>query len=762
MAGNRKSEVTAAESVYICHGGKHDFTIKAEAGSPWIKQGVSLNRNPADPELPITTSPHIAHYQIFPEEGVTWTIDCPYQPADAEVKAFQLWVQTEFTSPAYKFGVFAGHFRVEFDEMTGDEQFQVIEFNETSTLMAREISYYTREAMPFEVQWRLDDENLGPATPGADGRVSLDFKKTTAGSYPVRVVVPSLYYESGITEYAYDVRCLELTPWGNDVLLQVNAKTETDVLERGVVCTRGTGMGVKLLNENMLLKDSTVSLKSMDAKGLGIVFHPDLDTERSMEEGELEWLLAIVGGKSGLFKLQMHCSKLKKDWDITGHVVSADLKDEVEKIQVNGSELSDFGAVFFRNETRPLTVTFAESMRGLTVALEETGTPGMTYDPPLKTYRKVPENLKLEWQVTGGDSSAVFALQVVCADVATPLVIESRVLSKITTEEIQSLKINGDAVDLTQPELFFFRAGTFAVELIPKPASSLIGLNVALKKGSGPELGMAYNPPLEQPRALTATGLQWTVTGGASQSGLFELLIDVPQVEQSMPLTCRLLSSNLTDEAVVKISGVEMTPEGNWFIRDKAQTVTLTPKLGSPLAGFPVSLTCTIKSGLNPDNVVSEPTFGSEQKNHNWVVRGNTNSGVFQLILSGKGMTAPITVAVSKLISSNLADEVLVKVGDKEVPINGVVFYKGKMAVIKLVPKPNSPFSGVAVWMVCTVNNPLSSTDVMISPPPEFGQKVTSWEFVGRKNGSLKLSFVGDGMTTPLTLEGCKIVDQNS
>ncbi|MBV6827396.1 hypothetical protein, partial [Pseudomonas sp. PD9R] len=295
--------------------------------------------------------------------------------------------------------------------------------------------------------------------------------------------------------------------WGSDALLQVDGKTEPDVLERGVVCTRGKSLTLKLFNENLLLKGSSVALKSADAKALGLTVNPDLNNERLMDGDELSWdLNSTASAKSGLFKLQVHCSKLKRDWEITGHMLSANLKDEVQKVEVNNSEVSDFGAVFFRKETRPLTVTFAESMRGLSVMLEETGSPGMTYNPPLKTLRKVPDNLKLEWQVTGGDRSSVFALQVVCADVETPLTIESRVLSKITTDEIQSLKINEELVDLTRPELLFFREGTYIVELVPKPASSLIGLNVALKKGGGAELGMTYNPPLNQARALEQAG----------------------------------------------------------------------------------------------------------------------------------------------------------------------------------------------------------------------------------------------------------------
>jgi hypothetical protein len=760
MAGNRNSDSMAGWPLYLCYGADHQFEIKGDADSPWVNQQITLHHKGDSALLQI--DPAVA--QTFSEQGVSWLIDCFKLPANAEVKAFQLWAQTEFTSPAYKVDVSLGHHRIDFVDASGNEQFQVIEYGEETILKAREISFYTKEAMPFPAKWKLEEQDLQPADPDATGWVTpYNFKPTKAGTHLINVTVPSLYYEQGYFRKEMPVHALALTPWGNDALIQVNDKIEPDVLERGVVCTRGQPLSLKLLNENQLLKGSSVSVKSADAKALGLTFNPDLNVERPMEGTELTWnLTSHLTAKSGLFKLQMHCSKLKRDWEITGHLLSANLKDEVAKIEVSASEVSDFGAVFFCKETRPLTITFAESMRGLSVALDETGNPDMTYDPPLKTLRKVPDNLKLEWQVTGGDRSSVFTLRVVCPDVETPLSIESRVLSKITVDEIQSLKINGQPVDLARPELLFFRAGTYTVELVPKAASSLIGLNVALKKGSGAELGMTYNPALNQARPLTQAGLQWTVTGGQTQSGLFELLIDVPQVEQSMPLGCRLLSSNLADEADVKIDGVAVPAGGNWFFRGRPQTVTLTPKPDSPLIGLPVTLTCTIRSGLDIANVVSTPAFGSVQATYSWEVRGRVNSGTFQLALAGRGMTTPIILAVSRLLSNDLADEADVKIDGVAVPAGSNWFYRDKAQTVTLTPKPDSPLAGLPVTLTCIIRNGLEIADVVSAPAFGSEQTTHSWAVTGRtKSGTFQLALTGKGMTTPITLAVSKLISSN-
>ncbi|MDP9657603.1 UNVERIFIED_ORG: hypothetical protein J2W87_005560 [Pseudomonas putida] len=751
MAGNRNSGEMATGPLYFCYGAEHEFTLKAEADSPWINQGVSLNRNPAEPALPVTTTPAIASYQTFDEQGATWTVDCPTQPANVPVKAFQLWAQTEFTSPAYKVDVSLGHHRIDFVEASGNEQFQVIEYGEETTLKAREVSYYTKQAMPFAAKWKLGEQDLQAADPDASGWVTpYNFKPSTEGRHLINVTVPSLYYEQGYFRKELPVHALAVTPWGKDAVLQVNRKDESDVVDRGVVCPRGSLMMVSLLNENLLLKDSMVSLKSADAKALGIIFTPDLETEWSMEGGSHYWNLAITGAKSGLFKLQMHCSKLKRDWDIIGHVLSKELKDEKKSIEVNGVEISDFGAVFFREETRTLTVTFAESMRGLYVSLDETGSPGMTYDPPLKRPLKVPENLKLEWQVTGGDRSSVFELQVICADVETPLTIESRVMSKITTDEIESLKVNGEPVDLTQPEFLFFRAGNYTIELIPKPESSLIGLDVALKKGSGGELGMIYDPPLEEPHPLTEAGLKWTVTGGATQSGLFELLIDVPQVEQSMPVTCRLLSTNLDDEVEVWIGGKDATSGGGVLFRGQPGTVKLEPKPGSPIAGYPIALKRTATSPLLPTDLSSSPAFDDPGTSHEWSVTGlNNKSGYFQLQIVAQGMTT-FNVTGNKLLSTKLDDEVEVWIGGKDATSGGGVLFRGQPGTVKLEPKPGSPIAGYPIALKRTATSPLLPTD--LSSEPVFDVPGTSheWRVTGanNKSGYFQLQIVAQGMTT--------------
>jgi hypothetical protein len=259
--------------------------------------------------------------------------------------------------------------------------------------------------------------------------------------------------------------------------------------------------------------------------------------------------------------------------------------------------------------------------------------------------------------------------------------------------EQATLFINGKKVEW-RAELVLLRGqeNEVTVEAPPVIARALnLGLadNGGLETVASPEFGAWVAP---------ANGkFTWKITPDTGKSGRITLVFFSREVLVPWEHRSLVISSNLADEADVKIDGAAVPAGGNWFYRGKAQTVTLTPKSGSPLAGLPVKLTCAIKSGLDVTNVVSAPAFGSEPTTHSWAVTGNTKSGTFQLALSGKGMTTPITLAVTKLLSSNLADEADVKIGGVAVPAGGNWFYRGKAQTVTLTPKSGSPLAGLPV-----------------------------------------------------------------
>ncbi|CAI8704144.1 Ig-like domain-containing protein [Pseudomonas sp. IT-196MI5] len=295
------------------------------------------------------------------------------------------------------------------------------------------------------------------------------------------------------------------------------------------------------------------------------------------------------------------------------------------------------------------------------------------------------------------------------------------------------------------------------VEVPPEIAREL---NLGLTEGGG--LNIIASPDFGDWVAPVDGRFNWKITPGAGKSGRIALIFYSREVLVPWEHRSLVISSNLADEADVKIGGVEVPAGGNWFIRDKAQTVTLTPKSGSPLAGLPVTLSCTIKSGLDAANVVSAPAFDSEQTTYSWAVTGNTKSGTFQLALTAKGMTTPITLAISKLISSNLADEADVKIGGAAVPAGGNWFYRGKAQTVTLIPKSGSPLAGLPVTLSCTIKSGLDAANVVSAPAFDSEQTAYSWAVTGNtKSGTFQLALAGKGMTTPITLAISKLISNN-
>jgi hypothetical protein len=358
--------------------------------------------------------------------------------------------------------------------------------------------------------------------------------------------------------------------------------------------------------------------------------------------------------------------------------------------------------------------------------------------------------------VTGNTKSGTFQLALSGKGMTTPITLAvSKLLSSNLADEADA-KIGG--VTVPAGGNWFYRGKSQTVTLTPKSGSPLAGLPVKLTCAikSGLDVANVVSSPSFGSEPTTHS---WLV-GGNTKSGTFQMTLSGKGMTTPITLAVsKLLSNNLADEADVKIGGVAVPAGGNWFYRGKAQTVTLTPKPNSPLAGLPVKLTCAIKSGLDVTNVVSAPAFGSEPTTHSWAVTGNTKSGTFQLALSGKGMTTPITLAVSKLLSSNLADEADVKIADAAVPAEGNWFYRNHGRIVTLTPKPNSPLAGLPVTLTWSIKSGLASDSVVSIPAFGSEQTTYSWAVIGRiHSGTFQLALVGKGMSTPITLAVSKLV----
>jgi hypothetical protein len=657
MALDRKSEAsTVATPLYLCHGGSHAFTLKADEHSPWVNQEVSLNSPPSS-TLPLSASPALGDFHKFEEGGAVWTINCPPKGPDAPVDSLQFWVQTEHTSPAYKVDASLGHHRLVLDDVIGGEQFQVLEYGEQAELKVLETSYYTKGAAGVSALWKLGTQDITWAEPDPDGWVRHTFTPPTPGVYPLSVTAPSLYFEEGVVRKEVSVHALALTPWGNDAVLELNGEPVVDVIDRGVVLKRGQPYTLKLLNENLLLKGSTIALMS-DVTGLGLIFDPKLGEARTVEAEEMTWSISSGSGQPGPFTLKVVCSRLKKDWEVTGHLISESMADVVARVEVNNQIISDLGALFFRDETRPLTLTFNPAMRGLWVMLEEVGGAelGMRYSPALKTLIQVPENLKVSWQVTGGQSSGAFSLQVLCPDMAQPFSIQARVFSNIA-KEIRSFTAGGGEVDLEKLELVFFPGGN-SISIKFNLDSPLIGMTSQLLLSEpNDELGLIFRPPIETHKKIPLDGwIMFDVETSASSRGFFGLHLRIVELDLILPLSCRVMSKLVRDELeAVMVDGQPVSygdqDIGPLFRPGKTHRLTLV--FSELMKGIEVVLSAiNVPATVEPVSVVTVP----ESLELTWDVSNNGVSCRFPLDVQRPGFGT--TLIMCRVMSDNMADEV--------------------------------------------------------------------------------------------------------
>ncbi|RON10417.1 hypothetical protein BK659_06645 [Pseudomonas brassicacearum] len=505
-----------------------------------------------------------------------------------------------------------------------------------------------------------------------------------------------------------------------------------------------------------------VLLEDTDAP-VGMVYVPALRQLTDVPQGlTLSW--NVTGGKvSGSFALKLGCAGVTTALTLTSRVMSKLTSDAFESITLNGETIDDLSKpdlVFFRAgthvlELKPKSGGPLPEMKVALIAGDINPNLGITYTPPLgeSNTQDIPENGSVKWTIIGGSQSGFFDLQFKFTETDEVFPLPCRVLSKNLNDEATAILEGNDD--------FFLRGIPRTLKLTAKPGSPLDGYPVTLTCAikSGLDVANVGSNPIF---GLDNTTNSWAVTG-STKSGTFQLSLTGKGMTAPIALTVsKLLSTNLNDEADVTIDTKPVPPEGNFFLRGQAQTVKLTPKANSPLAGYPVTLTCAIKSGLVAANVVSVPAFDAEKTTHSWDVTGSTKSGTFQLSLTGKDMTTPIVLNASKLLSTNLNDEADVKIGGALVPADGNFFLRGQAQTVMLTPKANSPLAGYPVTLTCAIKSGLDVANVGSNPIFGLDNTTHSWAVTGStKSGTFQLSLTGKGMTAPIALTVSKLLSTN-
>ncbi|PTR28265.1 hypothetical protein [Pseudomonas sp. GV085] len=743
-----KAAATGIEPVYICHGADHDFTIAAGADSPWVNHGVSFNQVPGG-SSPITTDPELGTYQKLLAAGTEWKLNCPANGTDID---FDLQLQSEFTAAPCKVALKLGDYRRAILSKRDPISAPVVGDKVTAEVQIG--SFYTdKELEGVEVEWYYDEDIVQKVPTTGLGWSKFEHVVTTAGEHTITAKVHSPYDDTTVEE-KFTINVYAESPWEQATLLINGNKVEWGA---ELVLLRGQENAVTVEAPPAIARELNLGL--VEDGGLNIGASPSFGERVEPVNGQFHWAITPDAGKSGRVTLGFCSQEVQMTWEHLSLVISRDLADEVDQVLVGGVASPADGAVFFRNEPQTVTLTYKPGSPLQDYPLALTGTPLTGVQPGNLVITASGKNT---WTVNSHTNSGTFKLELNGADMTTGITLPvCKVISRNLTDEAD-VKIGGVAVP--PGGNVFFRGQAQVVTLTPKAGSPIAGYPVKLtcEVKSGLDAANVVSDPgfnLEQ------TTHSWRVTG-STKSGTFQL--SLTGKDMTRPITVavsKLLSTNLADEGEVKIANAPVPAGGNVFFRGQAQVVTLTPKAGSPIAGHPVTLTCSIKSGLVVANVVSVPAFGVKQIVHSWSVTGSTNSGTFQLSLAGEGMTTVITAPVSKLLSTNLADEATVLLDGVAIPASGADFIGGEAKTLTLDYKNAGLLRGVPLALDWVPVSGLVTGDLVSQPPLRQLSMTHEWKLTGAqvKSGTFKLKLSSEreaaGLLTPINrlLEGYKL-----
>ena len=372
-----------------------------------------------------------------------------------------------------------------------------------------------------------------------------------------------------------------------------------------------------------------------------------------------------------------------------------------------------------------------------------------------------PVSGEFKWTVTSNEQkSGRVRLVIYSQEVTQPWEHDGRVLAGDLADEVE-VWIDGKPV--TSGVNFFFRGRPGVITLEPKEGSSVTD-------GLGVTLTGVITSGLDEPDLVSSPGFgvstpdhRWSVTG-SNKSGTFQLIFTCQGI--AVPLTLALnalLSTDLNDEADVRIGGVEIPAEGQVFFRSEAQTLTVVAKSGSPLGRLPLKLRWIKGEGLQAEEFNCEPALDTYTADHSWSITGPADkSGTFQFELVGEGMTTPIELPECVLLSKNFADEGAFLVDGVELS-DSAVFTRGVARTLTLVPNAGSPVANLMKSLQWHAGTGLVKADLTCTPALDLATKLNSWQITGSatKSGTFQLKLVGPGGATLGQLAVCMLLSRN-
>jgi hypothetical protein len=413
----------------------------------------------------------------------------------------------------------------------------------------------------------------------------------------------------------------------------------------------------------------TLIWEGESAESLGITVTPSLDEPVDWKSGEVVWTLDCTHAtKDGEFELLLVAKRLqdrsssnRMSLGLNRYIVGdtrqanrSPVIDQVEHVQV----LLQLVEPETREGVENVEVEWQTPGGSVTTLTGKGGWTELSYQPTAAG----PQDLVATIQVRGEEGETLEETFPFTAWATNPWKdeVEWTIDNQLVPAALGFVCWRGETVTLT---------------LTPKPGSQLLDKEVTLDWRDGdPGLGLTFDRPIGVPERLTAAGLQWRITGGATKSGRFELKLSTEVIIQDWELSGRLISKNLADEGRVSLDATPvLSAVSSYPCLGAKHAFSFLPNPLGPLSGLSMVLDW---NGIPAEqlNVIVEPAVGTGVEivsgGARWSLdcRNSQHAGDFSLQL-----TLPQLAMSSTAMAMSLGHNRLEIIGQREATIRPVL-----------------------------------------------------------------------------------------
>lgn len=654
-------------TVYLCRGAEGiKVTFQEAAGGAWQGSEVALSMADENEDL----DPNVV---ITPELDTLQMLENPWLfsiSGTASVRVLELMIVSRWDAEPCPLKLSIGDHRVALaDPKNGD--FDPIVNKQSVRLTGTVKSFYTD--LPLEgrrVVWSLEGESKVTHTDSSGG-VGVEYSPAVAGLQKVDIAIDSPYYTSGVLNETLEVKVLAADPFDS---AQVTFEGGTQSLwgSRVGYPHRGGMFTVRVsASPDSELPDYPLKLiwQGESAESLGVTVIPPLNTPVDWQSGEVVWTLNCTHAtKDGEFELLLAAERLQDTSSsnrmslglnryIVGDTRQANRSpviDQAERVQV----LLQLVEPDTREGVENVEVEWQTPGGSVTTLTGQGGWTELSYQPTAAG----PQNLVATIQVRGEEGETLEETFPFMAWATNPwkTEVEWTVGTPLVPAALGFVCWRGETVTLT---------------LTPKPGSQLLDKDVMLNwRDVDPGLGLTFDRPIGVPERLTAAGLQWRITGGATKSGRFELKLSTEVIIQDWELSGRLISRNLADEGRVSLDTTPvLSAVSSYPCLGAKHAFSFLPNPLGPLSGLSMVLNWR---GIPAEqlNVIVEPAVGTGVEivsgGARWSLdcSNSQHAGDFSLQL-----TLPQLAMSSTLVAMSLGHNRLEIIGQREATIRPVL-----------------------------------------------------------------------------------------